>query len=44
MPRLGAPETRGNLYVILRPTLPNDLTDEERELFGKLKELRSRRR
>lgn len=44
MPRLGAPQTRGDLYVTLRPTLPKDLTDEERELLEKLKELRSKSR
>ena len=44
MPKLGAPETKGDLYVIVRPELPKDLTDEERELFQKLKELRSEQR
>ena len=44
MPKLGAPKTRGNLYVILRPTLPNNLTDEEKQLIKSFKELRSKRR
>ena len=44
MPRLGAPDARGNLYVILRPNLPTDLSKEERKLFAKLKELRSQQR
>ncbi|MCH7787413.1 MAG: J domain-containing protein [Chloroflexi bacterium] len=44
MPKLGAAETKGDLYVIVRPELPKDLTDEERELFQKLKELRSEQR
>ncbi len=42
MPKLGATDTKGDLYVIVRPELPKDLTDEERELFQKLKELRSK--
>ena len=44
MPKLRAPQTRGALYVTLRPKLPKDLTDEERELMSEFKELRSRRR
>ena len=44
MPELGSPEARGDLYVTLRPTLPTDPTDEERELLLRLKELRSKRR
>ena len=43
MPKLGAPETKGDLYVTLRPTLPKALTDEERELIRSFKELRSAR-
>ena len=31
MPKLGSPDTMGDLYVILRPTLPKDLTDEQRK-------------
>ena len=42
MPNLGSPETRGSLYAVIRPQTPSKLTDEERELFLKLKELRSR--
>jgi DnaJ-class molecular chaperone len=44
MPKLEAPQNRGHLYVTLRPTLPKTLTDEERELFRKLKLLRSKQR
>jgi DnaJ-class molecular chaperone len=44
MPNLGSPETRGDLYAVIRPQAPSRLTDEERELFRKLKELRSRER
>ncbi len=43
MPRLGSPDTRGDLYVTLRPVLPAGLTDEERELVERLRELRSKR-
>ena len=41
MPRLGSPETRGDLYVTVRPQMPKSLTDEQRELIEKLQELRS---
>ena len=40
MPRLGSPESVGDLLVTVRPTMPRDLTDEERELFRRLRELR----
>ena len=43
MPVLGKPETRGDLYVSLHPTLPKNLTDEEKELVNRFKELRSER-
>ena len=43
MPRLGGTQKRGDLYVTLRPTMPKNLTDEEREVVKKLKETRSRR-
>ncbi|KEF34891.1 MULTISPECIES: DnaJ C-terminal domain-containing protein [Deinococcus] len=33
--------TRGDLYVRLNLTVPRDLTDEERELYRKLRDLRS---
>ncbi len=42
MPKLGSPDTKGDLYVTLRPKLPKDLSDEERELWATLKELHSR--
>ena len=41
MPKLKSPETRGNLYVTVRPVLPEDLTDEEQELLTKFRRLRS---
>ena len=44
MPKLGSKNTRGDLYVAIRPVMPKDLTKEEKELFLKLKELRSEKR
>ena len=41
MPRLGSKDTSGDLYVVLRPRMPRNLTAEERDLVGKLKEARS---
>ena len=41
MPALNDKGTRGDLYVALRPTLPKDLTDEERDLLTSFKTLRS---
>ena len=43
MPKRSSPESRGDLYVALRPTLPKDLTDEERDLVRRLKESRESR-
>ena len=43
MPKRRSPESRGDLYVTLRPMLPEDLSDEERELVRRLKELRESR-
>ena len=40
MPRLGSPESVGDLLVTVRPTMPRNLSDEEQELFRRLKELR----
>ncbi len=41
MPKLGDPDRKGDVYVTLRPTLPKRPTGEERELFEKLRQLRS---
>ncbi|MPZ49840.1 MAG: DnaJ domain-containing protein [Dehalococcoidia bacterium] len=38
MPRLGASDTRGDLFARVRVKLPTELTDEERHLFEQLKE------
>lgn len=41
MPKLGSPDAKGDLYVTVRPQMPKSLTDEQRELIVKLRELRS---
>ena len=43
MPNLGSPQTSGDLYVTLRPTLPKGLAEEETELLRKLQQLRAAR-
>ncbi|WP_420631772.1 DnaJ C-terminal domain-containing protein [Candidatus Leptofilum sp.] len=40
MPNLKNPEERGNLIATLDVQLPTDLSDEEKELFEKLREIR----
>lgn len=40
MPRLRAPDTRGDLYVVADALLPTNLTERERELFEELRGLR----
>ena len=41
MPVLGSKDQRGDLYVVIRPKIPKGLSDEERELVQRFKELRS---
>ncbi len=41
MPILGSPDSRGDLYVVLRPVMPRGLTDEQKALVTRLKELRA---
>ena len=41
MPKVSGNKSRGDLFVILRPTLPKNLKDEERELFEKFRALQS---
>ena len=43
MPSLSGNGLRGDLYVTVKVRLPGDLTDEELELFRKLRELRMER-
>ena len=33
MPVLGSPDRRGDLFAIVRPSVPSDLTDEQREIL-----------
>ncbi len=40
MPKLRAPDTRGDLFVTVDVELPRDLTDEERSMFETLAKLR----
>ena len=44
MPKLGSKNTRGDLFVVIRPVTPKNLSDEEQELVRKFKELRSQKR
>ncbi len=39
MPVLGSPDKRGDLYVVLRPVMPRGLTEEQKELVRRLREL-----
>jgi curved DNA-binding protein len=41
MPRLRAPQTRGDLYVVLEAQLPTSLNDKERALFEQLRSLQN---
>jgi curved DNA-binding protein len=41
MPLLGSDDTRGDMFVTVRPTMPIDLTEEELELIREYKELRA---
>ncbi len=41
MPRLGSPDVKGDLYVTVRPQMPESLTEEQRDLIVRLQELRS---
>jgi curved DNA-binding protein len=40
MPNLRNPQQRGNLYVTVQVQLPKNLTQEERQLFQRLRDLR----
>jgi curved DNA-binding protein len=43
MPRLHEPQTFGDLYARLQVQIPRNLTDEERDLFARLADLRGRK-
>ncbi len=40
MPALGSPEEKGDLYATVRPVMPKSLTEEQRELIRRFRELR----
>lgn len=42
MPRLKAPQTRGDLFVTIDVSIPQNLSDEERQLFEQLRDIRQR--
>jgi len=42
MPRLGSPNTVGNLFVTVRPQMPKNISEEELDLFRNLKKLRNK--
>ena len=44
MPKLGEPDSRGDMYLVVRPVMPRNLSNEERGLVEKLKTARSGRR
>ena len=41
MPTLGSPEKKGDLYATVRPVMPKSVSDEQRELIERFRELRS---
>jgi len=42
MPRLRQPDQRGDLLVAVEVKLPGNLTDQEKELYRQLQDLRKR--
>jgi DnaJ-class molecular chaperone len=40
MPTLGSPERKGDLYATVRPVMPKGVSDEQRELIERFRELR----
>lgn len=40
MPTLGSPEKKGDLYATVRPVMPKSVSDEQRELIERFRELR----
>ena len=41
MPKLGSPDRKGDLFVVVRPVLPEPIGDEERKVFERLRALRT---
>ena len=44
MPKLGQTNTRGDLYLTIRPDMPDNLTDDQKELIKQFKNLRDDKR
>ena len=40
MPTLGSPEEKGDLYATVRPVMPKSVSDEQKELIERFRELR----
>ena len=41
MPKLGSPDRKGDLFVVVRPVMPEPIGDEERKVFERLRALRT---
>ena len=41
MPKLGSPDRKGDLFVVVRPVMPEPIGNEERKLFERLRALRT---
>ena len=41
MPRLGSPDKKGDLFVVVRPVMPEPIGDQERKLFERLRAIRT---
>ncbi|MCY4528746.1 MAG: DnaJ domain-containing protein [Chloroflexi bacterium] len=40
MPKLGSPDKKGDLFVVVRPIMPEPIGDEERKVFERLRAIR----
>ena len=41
MPKLGSPDKKGDLFVVVRPIMPEPIGEEERKVFERLRALRT---
>ena len=41
MPKLGSPDKKGDLFVVVRPVMPESIGEEERKVFERLRALRT---
>ncbi len=41
MPKLGSPSTKGDMYVTVKPQMPESLTDEQRDLLVRFRQTRT---